>query len=133
MSAYTKERLLVVAFLLLFIATGHPWIWTFLMGVRNNQRVFGFPLHYFVSLVLFFVGITVTSLAWVYVEGRVAEEITSDEDDTDGAEQADRADEKASKDRQGDERKDGPKKGPKDEESAAEKSESETAVEEAGA
>lgn len=80
MRAYTKERLLAVGFLFLFIASGHPWIWAFLMGPRNNQRVFGFPLHYFISLVLFSVGITLVSMAWVFLEGRVAEEIASSGD-----------------------------------------------------
>lgn len=80
MRAYTKERLLIVAFLFLIIASGHPWIWTFLMGARNNQRVFGFPLHYFLSLVLFSAGITLVSVAWAFLEGRVAEEISSSGD-----------------------------------------------------
>ncbi len=76
MSTYTKEWVHTLGFFLLYLLVGHTAIWVILFGKDDAIRVLGFPLQYFVVLVLGWFGALAVSIWWNYAADKLDNEIT---------------------------------------------------------
>ena len=75
MNAYRKEIRGTVFFFILYLLTCHTAIWSILFGTDNSVRVLGFPLHYFIAIVLGWFGVLAISIWWNVWADRLEREI----------------------------------------------------------
>lgn len=78
MNAYKKEAWMTVGFLIAYLLMAHTAPWALILGVDNSVRLLGFPLHYFLAIVLGWFGVLAVSIAWNRMADRLEEEILAD-------------------------------------------------------
>jgi uncharacterized membrane protein len=85
MSAYKKEAYMTVGFFIAYVLMAHTGPWAIILGIDNSVRVLGFPLHYFLALVLGWFGVLSVSLVWSHMADKLEEEIALEADDVEQA------------------------------------------------
>lgn len=78
MNAYKREARMTVGFLIAYLLMAHTAPWALIVGVDNSVRVLGFPLHYFLAIVLGWFGVLAVSIVWNRMADRLEEEILAD-------------------------------------------------------
>lgn len=78
MSAYKKEAVLTIGFFVAYVLMAHTAPWAIILGVDNSVRVLGFPLHYFMAVVLGWFGVLAVSIAWNHWADKLEEEILAE-------------------------------------------------------
>jgi uncharacterized membrane protein len=81
MSAYKKEAYMTVGFFLAYVLMAHTGPWVIILGIDNSIRVLGFPLHYFIALVLGWFGVLGVSIVWNRMADKLEEEIAMEGDE----------------------------------------------------
>lgn len=81
MSAYRKEAVLTIGFFIAYVLMAHTAPWAIILGIDNSIRVLGFPLHYFVAVVLGWFGVLAVSVVWNYYADKLEEEMLAEEED----------------------------------------------------
>lgn len=81
MSAYRKEAVLTIGFLIAYLLMAHTAPWAIMLGIDNSVRVLGFPLHYFLAIVLGWFGVLAVSIAWNHYADKLEEEILAEDGD----------------------------------------------------
>jgi uncharacterized membrane protein len=81
MSAYKKEAYMTVGFFIAYVLMAHTGPWAIILGVDNSIRVLGFPLHYFIALVLGWFGVLGVSIMWNRMADKLEEEIAMETDE----------------------------------------------------
>lgn len=64
MKAYNKECRSTLFYGALYVVLAHTGLITMMIGTNNDIRILGFPLHYFVAIVLGTLGILIVSIFW---------------------------------------------------------------------
>lgn len=64
MGAYEKEWRSTIGFGVVYVLLAHTGLFAILLGVDNDVRVLGFPLHYFIAIVLGSLGVLGVSIVW---------------------------------------------------------------------
>ncbi|GHA88052.1 hypothetical protein [Modicisalibacter luteus] len=80
MSAYKKEAVLTIGFFVAYILMAHTAPWAIVLGVDNSVRVLGFPLHYFLAVVMGWFGVLAVSIAWNHYADKLEEEIIAEDE-----------------------------------------------------
>lgn len=75
MDTYRKEICYTIFFFLLYLLVTHTAIWALLFGTNNSIRVLGFPIHYFVAIMLGWFGVIAVSVWWNIATEALDEEI----------------------------------------------------------
>jgi uncharacterized membrane protein len=83
MSAYKKEAYMTIGFFVAYVLMAHTAPWALILGIDNSIRVLGFPLHYFIAVVLGWFGVLGVSLAWNHMADKLEEEIALEADEPD--------------------------------------------------
>ncbi|MBI4275467.1 MAG: hypothetical protein HY659_12285, partial [Rhizobiales bacterium] len=52
MDIYKKEIFYTLFFFVLYLLVTHTAVWALLFGTNNSIRVLGFPVHYFIAIIL---------------------------------------------------------------------------------
>jgi uncharacterized membrane protein len=81
MSAYKKEACMTIGFFVAYVLMAHTGPWALILGVDNSVRVLGFPLHYFLALVLGWFGVLGVSVVWNRMADQLEEEIAQEADE----------------------------------------------------
>jgi uncharacterized membrane protein len=89
MSAYKKEAYMTVGFFVAYVLMAHTGPWALILGIDNSVRVLGYPLHYFLALVLGWFGVLGVSLVWNHMADKLEEEIAMEADEVDEPVEAD--------------------------------------------
>lgn len=85
MSAYKKEAYMTVGFFIAYVLMAHTGPWAIILGVDNSVRVLGYPLHYFIALVLGWFGVLGVSIVWNRMADKLEEEIAMEADEVEPA------------------------------------------------
>jgi uncharacterized membrane protein len=80
MSAYKKEAYITVGFFVAYVLMAHTGPWAIILGIDNSVRVLGYPLHYFIALVLGWFGVLAVSIVWNRMADQLEEEIAMEAD-----------------------------------------------------
>jgi uncharacterized membrane protein len=80
MSAYRKEAVLTIGFFVAYLLMAHTAPWAIILGIDNSIRVFGFPLHYFMAVLLGWFGVLAVSIAWNHYADKLEEEILAEDE-----------------------------------------------------
>ncbi len=75
MGAYKKELKSTVGFGIVYVLLGHTGLWAILLGTNNDVRVLGFPIHYFIAIILGSLGVFIVSLFWTRYANALEDEI----------------------------------------------------------
>lgn len=78
MGAYRKELRSTLAFGVIYTLLGHTGLFAVLLGVNNDVRVLGLPLHYFVAIILGSFGVLIVSIVWSRYANRLEDEIEAE-------------------------------------------------------
>ncbi|AUH65975.1 hypothetical protein [Paracoccus zhejiangensis] len=78
MSAYQKEWRQTLLYGALYVLMAHTGLFAWLLGTDNDLRLFGFPLHYAVALVLGSLGVLIVSIFWNRSADRLEDEIEAE-------------------------------------------------------
>lgn len=68
---------MTIGFFVAYLLMAHTAPWVIVFGVENSVRVFGYPLHYFMAVVLGWFGVLAVSIAWNHYADRLEEEIAA--------------------------------------------------------
>jgi hypothetical protein len=79
LKTYTKEWVGTLVFFGLYIIMGHTGLWFAPFAADSETVVLGFPLHYFVAIILGWFGLFFVSLAWLRWADRLEEEIAAED------------------------------------------------------
>ncbi|MFQ5705069.1 MAG: hypothetical protein ACE5HT_13745 [Gemmatimonadales bacterium] len=82
MRVVAKEKVVTVVFLVLFLLAGHLGIWFVLFPPSPSARLFGFPLHYTIALIVGWPGILLLAMLYSRVANRLDEEMSEDESES---------------------------------------------------
>lgn len=80
MNAYKKEAVLTIGFFVAYVLMAHTAPWAIILGVDNSVRVLGFPLHYFMAVVLGWFGVLAVSIVWNRYADKLEEEILAEDE-----------------------------------------------------
>jgi uncharacterized membrane protein len=83
MSAYKKEARMTIGFFVAYVLMAHTGPWALILGIDNSVRVLGYPLHYFIALMLGWFGVLAVSLVWNHMADKLEEEIAMEADEVD--------------------------------------------------
>ena len=78
MKAYDKEIRSTIGFGLLYVLLGHTGLFAILLGTNNDNRILGFPLHYFIAIILGTLGILIVSIFWTNFANKLEDEIEAE-------------------------------------------------------
>lgn len=78
MDAYTKELRSTLVFGLVYVLLGHTGFWFVLFGTNNDIRILGFPVHYFIAIMLGSLGVLIWSMIWCRYANRLEDEIEAE-------------------------------------------------------
>ena len=78
MNAYQKECRSTIIFAVLYTLLAHTGLFAILLGVDNDLRLFGLPLHYTLAILLGSAGILIVSIVWNRYADRLEEQIQSE-------------------------------------------------------
>ena len=78
MGAYKKELKSTVAFGVVYVLLGHTGLFALMLGTNNDSRVLGFPIHYFIAIVLGSLGVFIASIFWTRYANRLEDEIEAE-------------------------------------------------------
>jgi uncharacterized membrane protein len=78
MSAYKKEARMTIGFFVAYVFMAHTGPWALILGIDNSVRVLGYPLHYFIAVILGWFGVLAVSLVWNHMADKLEEEIASE-------------------------------------------------------
>ncbi len=78
MSAYKKEIKSTITFGVIYVLLGHTGLWALLIGTNNDNRIMGFPIHYFIAIMLGTLGILIVSIFWTYFANKLEDEIEAE-------------------------------------------------------
>lgn len=81
MSPYKKEAVMTIGFSVAYLLMAHTAPWALILGVDNSIRMLGFPLHYFLAVVLGWFGVLAVSVVWNRMADRLEEEILAESDE----------------------------------------------------
>jgi hypothetical protein len=79
LKTYTKEWVGTLVFFGLYILMAHTGLWFAPFAADSQVIVLGFPLHYFVAVILGWFGLFIVSLFWVRWADRLEEEMASED------------------------------------------------------
>ncbi|MXN65948.1 hypothetical protein GR183_13625 [Stappia sp. GBMRC 2046] len=82
MNAYKKEWTSTLVFGALYVVLAHTGLFAIAFGVDNDTRVLGFPLHYFIAIVLGSAGILAVSIVWNRYADQLESEIEAENNKT---------------------------------------------------
>jgi len=77
MTTYTKEWVFTLSFFILYVLVAHLGPWVMMIGKNNDLRVLGYPLHFFLVIILGWLGVLAISLVWNVMANRLADEIAN--------------------------------------------------------
>lgn len=75
MDIYKKEIFYTLFFFVLYLLVTHTAVWALLFGTNNSIRVLGFPVHYFIAIILGWFGVIGVSIWWNVATEALDEEI----------------------------------------------------------
>jgi hypothetical protein len=75
MDLYRREIKGTIFFFLLYLLVCHTGVWSLAIGTNNDVRVLGFPIHYFVAIILGWFGVLAVSIWWNIWADRLEAEI----------------------------------------------------------
>lgn len=78
MTAYNKEWRHILFYGALYVILAHTGLIALAVGVSNDIRVLGFPLHYFAAIVLGSFGVLIVSVFWNFSADRLEDEIEAE-------------------------------------------------------
>ncbi|ASJ74781.1 hypothetical protein [Granulosicoccus antarcticus] len=78
MKAYDKEIRSTIWFGAIYVILGHTGLFAILIGTNNDNRILGFPTHYFIALILGSLGILVVSIFWASYANKLEDEIEAE-------------------------------------------------------
>lgn len=64
MSVYKKEIRSTIGFGVVYLLLAHTGLFAIYFGVDNDSRILGFPIHYFVAILLGTLGVLIWSIIW---------------------------------------------------------------------
>lgn len=85
MKAYKKEMRSTIAFGVIYVLLAHTGMFTVWIGGNNDIRLLGFPIHYFIAIVLGSFGVLLVSIIWSKYANRLEDEIEAENQKTMGA------------------------------------------------
>jgi len=85
MKAYKKEMRSTIAFGVIYVLLAHTGMFTVLIGGNNDIRLLGFPIHYFIAIVLGSFGVLLVSIIWSKYANRLEDKIEAENQKTMGA------------------------------------------------
>jgi len=78
MDAYKKEIRSTITFGVIYVLLGHTGLWALLIGTNNDNRILGFPIHYFIAIMLGTLGILIVSIFWTHFANKLEDEIEAE-------------------------------------------------------
>jgi putative solute:sodium symporter small subunit len=75
MDHYKKELVLTVVFFVLLVLAGHLGSWFVIFPVDTGTRLFGYPAHYALALIVSWPGILLLVALYAYFANRLDSEI----------------------------------------------------------
>jgi hypothetical protein len=75
LDTYRKEIVGTIFFFVLYLLMCHTAIWSIFFGTDSDVRILGFPVHYFVGIVLGWFGVLAVSIWWNVWADRLEREI----------------------------------------------------------
>lgn len=78
MSVYKKEIRSTIGFGIVYLLLGHTGLFAIWLGVDNDSRIMGFPIHYFIAILLGTLGVFIWSIIWTSYANNLEDQLDAE-------------------------------------------------------